>query len=235
MKTILTSIFLSLSLGLYAQSNFYKLSIGGGAGFTQSFTDVQKHGFGKAVYGVADFMFTPFSSLGLEAQAGRIHGGNLQTDPYHREFTNSYKSVTINGKLYLGGIVDHKHSNFLNQIKGLYAGAGVGVIKNVILNPKRNNPDNPSQKYPGQNNSYEATIPLNLGINYYLPDRNGHYRYVLNLNYQSNITLGEGLDGYDNSTLTFKNGSPDVYHYYSIGLRYNFGPMGLSSKTFKKY
>lgn len=233
MKTILTSIFLSLSMGLYAQSNFYKLSIGGGAGFTQSFTDVPKHSAGVAGYALADFMFTPFSSLGMEAQKGQIKGRKQIEDPSQREFTNNYTSVTINGKLYLGGIVEYKHSNFLNQIKGLYAGAGVGVIKNKMESLRNSN--NLKSTYPGQDNSYQATIPLNLGINYYLPDRNGHYRYVLNLNYQSNITLGEGLDGYDNSTLTFKNGNPDVYNYYTIGLRYNFGPMGLSSKTFKKY
>ncbi|MNL25237.1 hypothetical protein D3C87_1467120 [compost metagenome] len=62
-------------------------------------------------------------------------------------------------------------------------------------------------------------------------DRSGYYRYGLNLNYQSNITLGEGLDGYNNSPLKFKSGNPDIYSYVSIGLKYYFGPMGLSIKS----
>ncbi|WP_449435647.1 hypothetical protein [Pedobacter steynii] len=80
MKTTFISILATLlCLTATAQSNFYKLSLGGGGGLTQSFMDYEKHKFGKSIYGVGEFFFTPFISLGGEGQIGRIkgEGGNL--------------------------------------------------------------------------------------------------------------------------------------------------------------
>jgi len=240
LKTIFTVIFLSLSLSVFAQSNFYKISVGGGAGITQSFADLKKHDFGLAGYVTADYLFTPFVSLGLEVQAGQINGGDKQTDPNHRQFINTYKSVTANGKLYLGALTDYEHSEFLSAIKGLYAGAGLGLIQNKVSNVRvkpyqDGTTDANSYVFPGENQSKEITVPLNLGINFYLADQNGAYRYVLNFNYQANITLGEGLDGYDDSTIRLVNGRPDIYTYFSVGIRYHLGPIGLSKKTFRRY
>lgn len=52
----------------------------------------------------------------------------------------------------------------------------------------------------------------------------------MNINLQSNLTIGEGLDGYDDSPVKFKNSSPDIYNYYSVGIKYHFGPVGISKK-----
>lgn len=240
MKTTLTILLLSFSLGLAAQSNFYKFSVGAGGGVTQSFADLQKHDFGIAGYVVADYLFTPFVSLGLEIQAGEINGGDKNTDKDHRQFINSFKAVTANGKLYLGALTDYEHNGFLNAIKGLYAGAGLGIIqnnvKNVRIKPYPNGTiDANSYVFPGLDKSKEVLIPLNLGINFYIPDREGAYRYVINFNYQANVSLGEGLDGYDDSSVRLVNGKPDVYTYFSLGIRYNFGSIGLSRKTFRSY
>lgn len=52
LKRILALCFLlNAYLNTAAQSNFYKLSAGSGAGITQSFTEVKKHDFGLAGYG----------------------------------------------------------------------------------------------------------------------------------------------------------------------------------------
>ncbi|WP_448636074.1 hypothetical protein [Pedobacter panaciterrae] len=53
----------------------------------------------------------------------------------------------------------------------------------------------------------------------------GYYRYGINANYQSTISLDGGLDGREETSNT------DIYTYFSIGIRYQFGPMGLSTKT----
>ncbi|WP_448636073.1 hypothetical protein [Pedobacter panaciterrae] len=66
MKAIFTSILaLLLCLTATAQSNFYKLSLGGGGGLTQSFTDYEKYKFGKSIYGVGEF-FLPLSLVSAE-------------------------------------------------------------------------------------------------------------------------------------------------------------------------
>ena len=207
------------------------MTIGAGAGITQSYTDVAKHDYGLAGYGAFDYYFTPFLSLGLEGQMGEINGGDVYTDPNNRQSINSYKAFTLNGKVYMGSLINYQRSGFANTIKGLYAGAGVGVVMNMMRFVVRERPDATGYVFPGQDSSKDLLVPLNLGIVFNFMDRYGYYKYGLNFNYQANITLGEGLDGYNDSALRFKNGNPDIYTYFSVGLKYHFGSIGLSSKT----
>jgi hypothetical protein len=231
LKLVLTSLLaLLLCLNIQAQSNFHKMTISAGVGITQSFADVVKNDFGTAGYGTFDYYLTPFLSLGFEGQMGEINGGDAFNDPYNRQFTNRYKAFNFNGKVSLGALIDYERTGFANAIKGLYIGAGAGVIMNSMKFIQRINTSDGS-KFPGLDNSKDLYIPLNLGINFNFMNRSGYYKYGININYQSNITLGEGLDGYDDSSITFKNGNPDIYTYFSLGFRYHFGSIGLSSKT----
>ncbi|WP_316816671.1 outer membrane beta-barrel protein [Pedobacter nyackensis] len=231
MKSILISFLALLTcLKTNAQSNFYKMTIGGGAGLTQSFTDVAKHDFGLAGYGTFDYNFTPFLSLGFEGQMGEINGGDVYKDPYNRQFINRYKTFNLNGKVSLGALINYERTGFSNVIKGLYVGAGAGVVMNKMRFVVRENPES-GYIYPGYDSSKDLLVPLNLGINFNISNKYGYYKYAINVNYQSNITLGEGLDGYDDSPVKFKNGYTDIYNYFSIGLKYHFGSIGLSTKT----
>ncbi|WP_316810457.1 outer membrane beta-barrel protein [Pedobacter heparinus] len=231
MKTILTLLLpVLLYVNAAAQSNFYKLGIGGGFGVTQSFADLAKHDFGTAGYGSFDYYFTPFVSFGAEGQMGEVNGGDVNEDPNRRQFINSYKAFSLNARLYLGAIIDYRRTGFTNAIKGLYAGAGAGVIMNKMKFVVREKPDD-GYIFPGSDSSKDLLVPLNAGITFNFPDRSGYTRYGFNLNYQANITLGEGLDGYNDSPIKFKSGKPDVYTYISVGLKYYFGPMGLSIKS----
>ncbi|ATP58439.1 hypothetical protein CPT03_19215 [Pedobacter ginsengisoli] len=223
MKTTFISILATLlCLTATAQSNFYKLSLGGGGGLTQSFMDYEKHKFGKSIYGVGEFFFTPFISLGGEGQIGRIkgEGGNLDK----KSFVNSYKSFTINGKIYLGAVIDYRRNSFSNAMKGLYLGAGLGGVLNNVSGA-----ETPKTK--------DIIIPLNIGYTYYFPDKSGYYRYGINVNYQTNLSLDDGLDGYEEfysppaGVDRKPNTYTDIYTYFSIGIRYQFGLMGLSRKT----
>lgn len=231
LKPILTSLLaLLICLNANAQSNFHKMTIGAGAGLTQSFADLAKHDFGLSGYGTFDYNFTPFLSLGFEGQVGEVNGGDVFTDPNSRQFINSYKAFSLNGKLSLGALINYGRTGFSNVIKGLYAGAGAGIIMNKMRFVVREKPED-GYIFPGKDSSKDLMIPLNLGINFNFPDRYGYYKFGINVNYQSNITLGEGLDGYDDSPLKFKSGNPDIYNYFSVGLRYHFGTVGLSTKT----
>lgn len=236
MKQLYISVFSLLMLCNvgYAQSNFHKLSLGAGYGVTQSFTDVQEHAISFAGYGTVDYFLTPFISLGGEFQMGQIVGGDIYSDPNEREFINDYKAASINGKLYLGSVIDFQRSFFANSIKWFYVGAGAGIIRNeverVVVKPSTRNTDNP-YTFPGKGSSTDLIIPLTTGISYFFSDRTGKPKIGLNLNYQFNLSLGEGMDGYDDSPIKFKNGNTDVYTYLSFGVRYNFGLIGLSKKT----
>jgi hypothetical protein len=232
LKPFLTSLTaLLIWFNTNAQSNFYKMSVGAGAGITQSFGDLAKHDRGLAGYGTFDYLFTPFVSLGIEGQVGEINGGDVFNDPHNRQFINSYKAFSINGKLYLGAVIDYGRTGFTNAIKGLYVGAGAGVLMNKMRYVARQKLTDPSYTFPGKDSSNELLVPLNIGIAFNFMDRYGYYKYGVNFNYQANVTLGEGMDGYDDSPLKFKSGNPDIYTYFSIGLKYHFGSVGLSTKT----
>jgi hypothetical protein len=233
-RIIISTLFLASTLSSFAQSNFYKISIGAGFGATQSFTEVQKHGFGLSGYGTLDYLFTPFASLGLELQKGEVNGGDFKNDPLHREFVNSYQSFAVNAKISLGQILSDSYTGPSDLLKGIYFGAGAGVIKNSTRFSTGLDPNDNNFARVDNLNSKDIFFPLNLGVNLHFPDREGFYRYVLNFNYQANITLGEGLDGYDDSKITFQSGTVDIFTLFSVGVKYNFGTMGLSKKTFRK-
>lgn len=225
MKKITLLLFLLFfTLKIFAQTNFYKFSVGGGVGTTLAFADVQNKIFAFAGYGVIDYQLTPYLTIGLELQKGEIAGGDITYDPNNRQFINSYLAGSANFKFQLGEVLTaHQlNNNFLYNIRGLYAGLGFGYIKNKISNVRYYG-DN---FYPGADNSKEGIVPLNLGINFYLPDNWNYTRYVLNVNFQTTMAIGEGLDGYGHSSPE-RN---DIYTYFSVGVKYNFGPMGLDRR-----
>jgi len=236
LKRILASaLLIFIARSVPAQSNFYKLSVGAGAGATQSFTEVPRHSFGLAGYGTLDYLFTPFISAGLEIQKGEINGGDYTKDRQSRQFVNSYKAVAVTGKIALGQLMEDHYRGPANWIRGLYLGSGLGVIQNSTLYTLEAAANDPNYINVRERTNKDIYLPVNLGINLYLADREGYYRYGFNINYQANITNGEDLDGYDDRKLTFQSGKPDIYTFLSIGLKYNFGTIGLSKKTFRVY
>ncbi|WP_316769835.1 hypothetical protein [Pedobacter frigiditerrae] len=225
MKKI-TSLFslLFLSSALFAQTNFYKLSIGAGAGGTLAFADLQKKTLGFAAYGSLDLQITPYITLGGEFQKGELAGGDITFDPNNRQFINSYKAVIGNLRVHLGEFLSsyQLHNDFLYNIRGLYAGGGLGVISNKISNVRYYG----SNFYPGEDYSKEGLILLNLGIDFYIPNQWGLTRYAINLNLQNALALGEGMDGY----ASVGTRSKDIYSFFSLGFKYKFGPMGLDRR-----
>lgn len=234
-KILLSALLFSVTLSTYGQGNFYKLSIGAGVGATQSFTEVRKHDFGLAGYGTLDYLFTPFMSLGLEFQSGEINGGNYYSDPENRQFVNSYKAFSINGKIALGELMDDQYRGNLNALRGLYFGSGIGMVQSNVIYTVQTDANDPNYITVLNSTSKDLYFPLNLGINFYFPDGEGYYRYGLNLNYQANITVDEGLDGYNASKVTYQSGKPDIYTYFSVGIKYSFGKIGMSRKTYRQY
>jgi len=229
-KVSTTVIVLLLCMNAIAQSNFYKLSISAGVGSTHSFTDVKKHDFDMAGYGNLEYHFTPFFSFGGQLQKGQIVGGSVETDPHHRQFVNAYASATVGGKLALGALMDYSRNSFSNFAKDLYVGAGAGVIHNRMKSIARSQVGS-GYVFPGKDSSNDLVFPFDLGLNIYFKSYSGMPRVAINFNIQTNITIGEGLDGYDDSSTRFKNGNPDIYNYYSVGIKYHFGPVGISQKS----
>lgn len=222
----------------FGQVNFYKIGVGAGLGTTISYADVDENSQSYAGYIMADYNLTAFITAGLEFQAGQIKGGDIITNPHNRQFKNNFKALTLNSKIAIGQFFNYERNNFLNVIKGLYLGVGLGSIQNNMKYIVRYKPNTEAQypplgyKFPGDDKSTNLLMPVNLGMNFYFKDRNDELRYIFNVNYQGNLTFGEGLDGYDDPLSIFKNKAPDIYSFLSMGIKYNFGPKGVSKRIF---
>ena len=223
-KNVLVLLVLFSPLSIIAQTNFYKFSIGAGAGGAVAFADLDKNTLSFAGYGTIDYLLTPYVSIGLEGQKGELAGGDIILDKNNRQFINSYLSGSANVKFALGEVLNSYHLNndILYNLRGFYAGVGFGYIKNKISNVRYYG----ETIYPGADASTESMIPINLGINFYFPDQWGHTRFALNLNLQHTFVNGEGLDGYASSGSKHN----DMYTYASAGLKYHFGPFGLDRR-----
>lgn len=240
-KYYLALSILTLALTANGQSNFYRMSLGASAGSTYSFTDVQKGAFSYALAANADYYIVPFITAGFEMQVGSVKGGGKSGKPdlHGRQFNNSYKAFSVNGKVRAGQFTDFYYSDFLNYTKGFYLGVGLGAIQNDLTAPggvirdKIDPADNSTYTFPGESKSTNMLLPINAGIDFYFPDRWGDIRYILNINYQTNFVFGEGLDGYNDPKVKFRNLAPDMYNFLSVGAKYTFGPKGLTGKSIR--
>lgn len=212
-KPLFFIIFLWLSTPSFAQSNFYKFTVGGGYGLTLTYPDT-KTVLSLSGYGSLDYNLTPFSTLGLEIQKGKLSGGDKTYG-----FVNNYTTITLNGKVHVGEFMGRKDFNnfLLNSLRGIYIGAGIGVISN-----KGNQYNNGIVPIDNK----DIVFPFNLGSNFYFANHWGYSRFILNFNLQSSYFLEDGLDG----DLNFNSNFNDIYNYFSVGVKYNFGPIGLYQK-----
>ncbi|PWS28010.1 hypothetical protein DHW03_10645 [Pedobacter yonginense] len=188
-----------------------------------SYTDVNKGKIGYTTTAAIDAKLLPFISFGLEGQYGLVKGGDINSDPHNRQFSNQYLSYTANGKIILDEVFD---SDF---VRGLYFGAGVGLIQNKITQVVRYKPDTEVKYpplgylFPGQDKSINIVVPANLGFNFFISDVSGLYKFAFNANAQLNYTFGEGLDGYNDPEGRFKNNKADQFFVFSVGIKYLFG------------
>lgn len=210
---LLTLFFLFVCEG-FSQTNFHKYSTGVSVGSTLVFGDSKKKLPGIGYNAVIDYYFTPNTNLGFELQSGKLKGG--YPDPRYGDFTNSYGLISLNGKIQLGQFLnDSQLDNFvLRKLRGLYVGSGLAAIKSLSTFAKAN----------GKFVAYEIALPLSAGININLQRKWQEYStFTLNVNYQSMVSFEDGLDGYIDIT----DNTNDVYTFFSIGLRFNFGTIGL--------
>jgi len=74
-------------------------------------------------------------------------------------------------------------------------------------------------------------VPIRLGYEVRINNSYGEQFMALNFGVVTNVTWGEGLDGYNDPSKNFKNNAPDTYRQIFAGLKFNFGPSQSYSKT----
>ncbi|MES2427049.1 MAG: hypothetical protein V4560_08740 [Bacteroidota bacterium] len=231
MRTLILFFIFSFSaISLKAQDSYNYTPYGFGVfgGINRPYDDLRKANYGKTINVVGYYNISPYIPLGLEIQLGGISGGDTGTDPYRRQSNNHYTALIFHGDIGLGEIIDYSQSGFLGFVKDFYAGTGVGVINNNMVFVQRTNL-NPTgypvgtYRFPGEDKSLNVIFPLRFGYEYKLYNAWGEPQIGINVGYIHNITLGEGLDGYNDPPSHFKNNSPDQFSQIFIGIKYNFG------------
>jgi hypothetical protein len=199
----------------YAQ---YDLGIGGD--INKVYGDAQTVTSSYSAHFNFNYNATPYVNYIVELQTGDLKGGDSLHTSTGRQFTNQYLSVMLRGQLQAGEILNYTQSSFNNAIKSLYLSTGVGIVKNDITNISRSSILTPGFYTPGSNSSTEIVIPARIGYEFKLYNKYEQPGFKIDIGYQYNFVLGDGLDGYT-------VGSHDSYSQYSIGIKFAIG--GITS------
>lgn len=206
-----------------AQYNYAEWGVGFGYGLTQPYSDLRQNDYQKGMYFNVVYNYSPYLPFVFEMQMGKLSGGNNETDPSHRYFVNNYLGFNLHGDIQLGEIMDYEGDFFLERVKGFYFGTGVGTMFNHITSVRRYALDDPTYTFPGKDHSLSMLVPIRLGYEFKVYDYNDEPFMSVVLGYTHYLTFGEGMDGYNDPGVHFKNNAQDMFRTITIGLKFNFG------------
>lgn len=223
LKKLLCTFFVTLGLVIGTVSAQFSrpISLGAGAGGTFALTDLSNDGAKFAFYGEADYLITPFISVGLHGEKGKLNGSG-----YSSEFENNYYAANVNGKIRIGQFLgDSKNysyytlqsNTFSRILSNVYVGAGAGAFKNRIkrqLDPTyASNIVDRGGEIAEDRSGIHFIIPLAVGVD--IPFGRTLYgpQWAINVNYQHTLTTNDNLDG-------IINRNNDQYGFVSVGVKY---------------
>jgi hypothetical protein len=215
--------------------NFLNYSIGVGAGFVRADADLAQHITKQAIFGTLSYNYSPYITITGELQAGKLAGGDPNTDKDTRAFVNNYKAILLYGDVQAGEFIDYQYRDLANILKNVYVGTGVGIIHNAMAYVQRASLNNPGYIFPGEDSSTELMVPLRIGYEFKFFNRYQEPNIRVNIGYQESLVYGEGLDGYNDPPTKFKNHHVDRYSLISIGVKYNFGSPVTYKKPINRY
>lgn len=205
---------------VYAQFS-RPLSVGIGAGPTINLTDLANVEAQFAGHIDVDGLVTPYISVGLHGEKGKLKGNG-----YASTFENNYFTINANAKVRIGQFMgqdgNHSYQNLeastINKIvSNIYVGAGAGLFKNNIKNNIASDYANAVQTGGGEISreldKFHFVVPINVGVD--IPFGRTLYgpQWAINLNYQHSIATDDNLDGVINKR-------KDHYSYISLGVKY---------------
>lgn len=223
-KLLCTFIGLAcLSIGTVSAQFSRPINVGAGAGVAYNLTDLANSEANFAFYGEADYLITPFISVGLRGEKGALSGRG-----YESEFRNRYFAGNLNGKVRLGQFMNRSNdysrytleaNTFSRILSNIYVGAGAGLVKNRIARALAPNYVDGVVKQGGELIPAEDfgevhfVVPINAGVD--IPFGRTLYgpQWAINLNYQHTLTFNDNLDG-------IKNKNNDQYGFVSLGVKY---------------
>jgi hypothetical protein len=197
--------------------NYAQYDVGFAVGINTVYGDAETFTKTPSVHINFDYNVSPFINYVFEAQVGQLKGGNEFTTLSGRQFTNNFTSVMIRGQVQGGEIMDYSQSQLANALKNLYLSTGIGFVVNNLKDVNRNSILLPGYYTPGTNYSNEILIPARIGYEFKVFNKYNEPSFKIDLGYQYNFILGDGLDGY---TVGAKN---DAYSQITIGVKFALG------------
>jgi len=197
--------------------DYAQYDLGIGVDVNKAYTDAETVISTRSVHLNFNYNVSPYVNYVVEVQSGALRGGDSLTTQSGRQFTNNFTSVIFRGQLQAGEIIDYSQSKFANALKNFYLSSGIGVVINHMTTINRNSILTPGLYSPGDDNSNELFIPARIGYEFKVFDKYSQPSFKIDLGYQYNFILGDGLDGF-----TVGN-SRDSYSQYSIGIKVAIG------------
>lgn len=221
--TLTALIVFIVSFAASAQYDFAEWGIGGSYSRVHPYSDMRDNDTQSAYSLSLHWNYSPYVPFALEAQAGKLSGGNLITDPYNRFFVNNYLAFNLHGDLQLGEITNFENRGFLTAMKGFFVGTGVGAMFNNITAIQRYAVSDPTYMFPGKDHSVSVLVPIRFGYEFKVFNYENLPFMGVTLGYTYNLTFAEGLDGYNDPSSKFKNNAQDMFDGLYIGVKFNFG------------
>ena len=232
---LILSSFIVKAQGDY---NFSPLGVGFGVSSIRGYTNVAEQNNGIAYNANFSYYYSPYLPITAELQSGTLSGGSIITDPYKRQYSNNYISMTVHVDVQLGQFLDYSDGGYKQILKNFYFGPGIGFIDDNVKNQRTNlvpESGEPVGSYifPGVDKSINEVLALRAGYEVKFYNEYDEPFIRLDIEYTHNIVFGEGLDGYDDPSSRFKNNYPDQYRQITIGMKYNFGLIQAYTKRIR--
>jgi hypothetical protein len=195
----------------------FRLGIGAGVGILAT----HYHANPAQIVGIGslDYDFSPYLSIGLEAQAGYLKGEDKLNHLYYQTSKDQFLDANVNIRVAVGQFYDFDANNaFQDAIKRIYIGVGVGRIRTD--NTFTTNESLAAYKPEAVKPILQMwAFPANFGTNIDLHVL-GADRLTLNPNYQFSFVNDYYLDGYRTS-VTYSH-LKGFYNLVTLKLKYKF-------------
>jgi hypothetical protein len=224
-KTFLTLFVCCIIFIANAQSgdNFSHYDVGFSGGFNKAYGDELPRKTTPSVNVNFTYNQTPFVNFVFEVQVGKMAGGDSLVSP-GRQFTSNFNSYVLRGQLQFGEFVDYSESAIMNDIKNFYVSAGAGYVLTHITEIVRHSAQIRGLYTGGQDISREALLPLRIGYEFKIFNKNQQPNFKVDLGYGYNYVFGDNLDGY----VWGKHN--DGYSQFFIGVKFAIGDVASYRK-----
>ena|SRR5581483_4451204 len=215
--TLLTLLTCCTALASKAQIgyDYSQYDLGASVGFNSFYGDVQTSASSKAFNFNFTYNQTAFVNYIFEFQVGKLMGGDSTKDLLGRQFSADYTYYAFRIQLQAGEIIDYSQSHFLNALKNLYIGGGLGMIYSNITNINRYSVQLPGYYTPGVDKASELFFPARIGYEFKFFNKNQRPDVKIDIGYQYNFVFGDDLDGYKAGTHN------DAYGQFTIGVKFS--------------